>query len=250
MKGRNLLKNIGLAAGVPIAFQGIPTQLLASHQPLKNLVHNSNNDNVLVILQIHGGNDSMNTFVPIEAYDHYYSNRANIALPFKTGNRTIIPLDSTLANADQVGLHPDMIDFKELYDAGKAAVYQGVSYPKNNGSHFRGRDIWLMGGGSDDYYSSGWIGRYLQKVYTPLNYPEDFPSAEMPDPLALEIGNDTSLLFHQEGNIPTSVSLGSNPTNLLNEIENLEGYGETLGDYLLHSWMVRPTKKKWIGFWD
>ena len=48
MKRRNFLKNLGLAAGVPIAFQGIPLQLLASHKPLKNLVHNSTNDNVLV----------------------------------------------------------------------------------------------------------------------------------------------------------------------------------------------------------
>jgi uncharacterized protein (DUF1501 family) len=226
MKRRNFLRNLGLAAGVPIAFQGIPIQLLASHQPLKNLVHNSDNDNVLVILQMHGGNDSMNTFVPIETYDHYYSRRANIALPFKTGNRTIIPLDSTLAGADQVGLHPDMIDFKELYDDGKAAVYQGVSYPKNNGSHFRGRDIWLMGGGYEDYYSSGWIGRYLKQAYTPQNYPKDFPNTAMPDPLALEMGNDTSLLFHQEGNIPTSISLGNNPNDLLNQIENLEGFGD------------------------
>jgi uncharacterized protein (DUF1501 family) len=226
MKRRNFLKNLGLAAGVPIAFQGIPLQLLASHKPLKNLVHNSTNDNVLVILQMHGGNDSINSFIPIEAYDHYYSRRANIAIPYKSGNRTLIPLDSTLASADQVGLHPDMFDFKEMYDNGQAAVYQGVSYPKNNGSHFRGRDIWFMGGDFEDYYSSGWIGRYLAQTYAPQSYPDDFPNNDMPDPLALEMGNDSSLLFHQEGNIPTSISLGNSPAGLLNQIENLEGFGD------------------------
>ncbi len=226
MKRRNFLRNLGLAAGVPIAFNGVPIQLLASHLPIKNLVHNSTNDKVLVILQMHGGNDSINSFIPIDAYDHYYSRRANIAIPYKSGNRTLIPLDSTLAGADQVGLHPDMIAFKEMYDNGQAAVYQGVSYPKNNGSHFRGRDIWFMGGDSEDYYSSGWIGRYLAQSYQPKNYPQDFPNSEMPDPLALEMGNDSSLLFHQEGNIPTSISLGNSPGGLLNQIESLEGFGD------------------------
>ncbi|MEO1254238.1 MAG: DUF1501 domain-containing protein, partial [Bacteroidota bacterium] len=155
-------------------------------------------------------------------------------IPYKVGNRTLIPLDSTVATEEQVGLHPDMQDFKRLYDSGKAAVFQGVSYERNNGSHFRGRDIWFMGGDADDYFSSGWIGRYLGTQYkapdgTPLTYPEDFPTDEMPDPLALEMGNDVSLLFHQEGNIPTSLSLGNNPVSVLNQINNLEGFNEEVG---------------------
>ncbi len=224
MERRKFLKKLGFAAGMPFALSGIPIQILASHEPLKNLLHKSTNDNVLVILQMHGGNDSLNSFIPIDAYDQYYSRRANIAIPYRSGNRTLIPLDSTLADPDQVGLHPDMIDFKSMYDQGQAAVYQGVSYPKNNGSHFRGRDIWFMGGDYDDYFSSGWIGRYLNLAYTPSSYPDDFPNAEMPDPLALEMGNDSSLVFHQEGNIPTSISLGNSPGQLLDQIENLEGF--------------------------
>ncbi|PTB91935.1 hypothetical protein C9994_14730, partial [Marivirga lumbricoides] len=226
MKRRQFLKKLGFAAGMPFALSGVPIQMLASHEPLKNLLHKSTNDNVLVILQMHGGNDSINTFIPIDAYDQYYSRRANIAIPYKSGNRTLIPLDSTVDLKDQVGLHPDMTDFKAMYDQGQAAVYQGVSYPKNNGSHFRGRDIWFMGGDYDDYYSSGWIGRYLNQAYAPAAYPDDFPNSEMPDPLALEMGNDSSLLFHQEGNIPTSISLGNSPGQLLNQIENLEGFAD------------------------
>lgn len=226
MDRRKFLRQLGFAAGGSIAFQGIPMRLLSSHLPLKNLLPKSDNDKVLVILQLHGGNDSINSFIPIENYDTYYSKRANIAIPYKSGNRTLIPLDSTLSSADQVGLHPDMIDFKSMYDSGQAAMYQGVSYPKNNGSHFRGRDIWFMGGNHDEYYSSGWIGRYLNHQYEPQAYPDDFPNSAMPDPLALEMGNDTSLLFHQEGNIPTSISLGSSPGALLSQIENLEGFAD------------------------
>ncbi|SNS60569.1 Por secretion system C-terminal sorting domain-containing protein [Ekhidna lutea] len=224
MKRRNFLKKIGFAAGAPIAFQGVPLKLLGSHQDIQNLAAQSDNDRVLIILQLHGGNDGLNTIIPIANYDEYYSRRANIAIPHKVGNRTLIPLDSTVASEEQVGLHPDMHDFKRLYDTGKAAVFQGVSYENNNGSHFRGRDIWFMGGDADDYFSSGWVGRYLGKEYEPLTYPTDFPTEEMPDPLALEMGNDVSLLFHQDGNIPTSISLGSSPGNLANLIEQLEGF--------------------------
>lgn len=224
MKRRNFIQKIGFAAGAPLAFQGIPIKLMASGKEFQNLAAASTNDKVLVIVQMHGGNDGLNTFVPLEQYDQYYSRRANIAIPYKVGNRTAIPLDSTVPFSDQVGLHPDMNDFKYMYDIGKAAVFQGVSYENNNGSHFRGRDIWFMGGDSSDYFSSGWVGRYLNQIYSPLSYPQDFPTEAMPDPLALEMGNDVSLIFHQTGNIPTSISLGGSPLNIANTIANLEGF--------------------------
>ncbi len=230
MKRRNFLKKVGFAAGAPIAFHGVPLKLLGSHEEVQMLAQQSTNDRVLIILQMHGGNDGLNTVIPISNYDEYYSRRANIAIPYKVGNRALIPLDSTVSSDEQVGLHPDMNDFKHLYDTGKAAVFQGVSYENNNGSHFRGRDIWFMGGGANDYYSSGWIGRYLGAEYAPLSYPQDFPREEMPDPLALEMGNDVSLLFHQTGNIPTSISLGNNPQGLLNRINSLDGFNEEVND--------------------
>lgn len=226
MKRRNFIQKLGFAAGVPIAFQGVPLQVLASNKPLQRLAAQSTNDNVLIILQMHGGNDGLNTFIPLGNYDEYYSRRANIAIPYKSGNRTLIPLDSTVADADQIGLHPDMQGFKDLYDAGKAAVFQGVSYERNNGSHFRGRDIWFMGGDVDDYYSSGWIGRYLNQEYAPLQYPEEFPTESMPDPLALEMGQDVSLLFHQTGNIPTSISLPGDPVSIRNLMNGLSGFSD------------------------
>ncbi len=224
MNRRNFVKKVGFAAGAPLAFHGVPIQILASHQEVQKLAAQSTNGRVLIILQLDGGNDGLNTIIPISNYDEYYSRRANIAIPYKVGKRALIPLDSTVPSEEQVGLHPDMNDLKHLYDAGKAAVFQGVSYQNNNGSHFRGRDIWFMGGDSDEYFSSGWIGRYLNTEYTPLSYPGEFPTEEMPDPLALEMGNDVSLLFHQEGNIPVSISLGSSPGGLANLINQLEGF--------------------------
>lgn len=202
----------------------IPVRVMAESSHFLRLAEMSTNDRVIVLIQLHGGNDGLNSVIPIEAYDLYYSRRANIAIPAKNSVRRYIPLDSTLAGPDQVGLHPDMIGAKDLYDRGKMAIVQGVSYPNNNGSHFRGRDIWHMGGGFNDYFSSGWIGRYFQGAYAPQIYPDDFPNENMPDPLAIEVGSDVSLVFHQEGNIPTSLSLPGSPEGFANLVESLEGF--------------------------
>ncbi|MBX2969364.1 MAG: DUF1501 domain-containing protein [Cyclobacteriaceae bacterium] len=224
MKRRNFLKKIPLALSLPFAINGIPLKVMASN-PLSRLAQQGDSDRVLIILQLHGGNDGLNTLIPVDAYDQYYSRRANIAIPKSNSIRRYIPLDSTLPADAQVGLHPDMQAMKGMYDQGKMAFVQGVSYKNNNGSHFRGRDIWFMGGGSDDYFSSGWVGRYLQQEYAPLQYPEDFPNEDidMLDPLGIEMGSDVSLIFHQEGNIPTSLSL-NDPVAFANLVEELEGF--------------------------
>ncbi len=223
MKRRQFLRNALLTSG-SISLGGFPINLLAKDSRLSKLAATSENDRVLVILQLHGGNDGLNSVIPIDNYDLYYSRRANIAIPKKGTNRALIELDSTLPTQAQVGLHPDMGAMKQLYDYGRLGIVQGVSYTNNNGSHFRGRDIWFMGGGANDYYSSGWIGRYLQQHYKPLTYPDDFPNTEMQDPLAIELGSDVSLVFHQNNNIPASISLGGSPDSFANLIDSLEGF--------------------------
>lgn len=224
MKRRKFLKKIPLAAGVPFAISGVPINLIAKNNYFRQMAASSTNDRVLVILQLLGGNDGVNTIIPVDQYDQYYNRRANIAIPAKNGPRRYIDVDSTLSLEDQIGLHPDMHGVKDLYDRGRMAIVQGVSYKNNNGSHFRGRDIWNMGGGIDDFYSSGWVGRYLQSEFGPKVYPDDFPNDEMPDPLAIELGSDVSLVFHQNDNIPSSISLGGNPQGFADLIEDLEGF--------------------------
>jgi uncharacterized protein (DUF1501 family) len=226
MKRRSFLKKIPLAVGIPFAIGGIPLKAMGAN-PLSRLARLSNNGRVLIILQMHGGNDGLNTLIPVEQYDTYYSRRANIAIPAKNSLRKYIPLDSTLPSDAQVGLHPDMLAVKGMYDSGRVAFVQGVSYKNNNGSHFRGRDIWFMGGGADDYYPSGWVGRYLQKEFEDLGqYPEDFPNPEMLDPLGIEMGSDVSLIFHQQGNIPTSISL-NDPEGFAELVNTLQGFQDT-----------------------
>lgn len=212
---------------IPFTLGGIPMRAMADNALTRLARASADNDRVLVILQMHGGNDGLNSLIPVLKYDEYYSKRANIAIPAKNSLRKYIELDRTLPSEMQAGLHPDMQAMKSMYDTGRVAIVQGVSYKNNNGSHFRGRDIWFMGGSADDYYQSGWVGRYLQDEFP--NYPEAYPTENMPDPLAIELGSDVSLLFHQEGSIPTSISLSSVP-EFADLVENLDGFKDELVD--------------------
>jgi uncharacterized protein (DUF1501 family) len=231
MKRRNFLKKLPIAASIPFAVGGIPLRLMAENPLTQVLRTNGDSDKVLIILQMHGGNDGLNCLIPVENYEGYYKARPNIAIPAKNSIRSYIPLDSTLPADVQIGLHPDMSAIKAMYDQGKVNIVQGVSYKNNNGSHFRGRDIWFMGGGSDDYFDSGWLGRYLQNKYVtpPLKYPEDFPNDDMPHPLALEMGSDVSLIFHQKGSIPASIYI-DHPESFAKMIDELEGFQDNIDE--------------------
>ncbi|WPP50586.1 DUF1501 domain-containing protein [Catalinimonas niigatensis] len=219
MKRRSFLKNVSMAAGGSLMLNGLPLSVMARSGEMQRLAATGNNDRVLVIIQMHGGNDGLNTIIPINQYSQYYNIRPNIAIP-DHGKRRFLGLDGTLNEDKQAALHPDMIAVKELYDQGKVNIVQGVSYKNLNASHFRSRDIWFMGGDYDEYMSSGWMGRYLDHLYP--GYPEAYPSAEMPDPLGLEIGNAVSLAFHRANGIPTAVSV-SNPEQFYNLINSVGG---------------------------
>lgn len=219
MKRRSFLKKIGAGATAPILLNNIPVNSLANSNALARLASSvdKDDDRVLVLIQLHGGNDGLNTLIPIDQYDEYYRLRPNIAIS-NTGNRKYIDLDSTLPDDMQLGLHPDMTGIKSLYDDGSAAVIQSVGYENMNQSHFRSTDVWFMGGDYDDYYGSGWMGRYLDTLYP--GYPDSFPNEDMPDPLGLEIGNSVSLAYHREEGIPAAISV-RNPDQFYNLISSV-----------------------------
>ena len=219
MKRRKFLKQLGLGASAPLLLNNIPVNSLAANNALTRIASSvdEDNDRVLVLIQLHGGNDGLNTLIPINQYGTYNNLRPNIAIS-NTGNRKYITLDSTLPEEKQIGLHPDMGGLKSLYDDGRAAIVQAVAYENMNQSHFRSTDIWFMGGDYDDYLGSGWMGRYLNYEYP--GYPESYPSSDMPDPLGLEIGNSVSLAFHREEGIPAAISV-QNPDQFYNLITNV-----------------------------
>jgi uncharacterized protein (DUF1501 family) len=108
---------------------------------------------VLVILQLAGGNDGLNTLVPYGDPAYYAPNiRPTLAVP----QNQVLPLNGS------VGLHPNLSRMKKRWDQGQIAIIQGVSYPNPNRSHFRGTDIWETAR-PDTLEPSGWIGRYYQQ---------------------------------------------------------------------------------------
>src|SRR5882672_8074351 len=103
MRRREFVKKISLAA-IPFTLGGVPMKLMADNA-LTRMAAQSTNDRVLIILQMLGGNDGLNTIIPVKDYDLYYSRRANIAIPAKNSSRKMILLDNTLAADAQVALH-------------------------------------------------------------------------------------------------------------------------------------------------
>jgi len=113
-----------------------------------NLVPPGNN--VLVILQLSGGNDGLNTVIPYRN-DLYYKARPRIG----------IEKNKVLSLTDEAGLHPALTGLKELYDNGSLGILNNVGYPNPDRSHFRSMDIWHTGSDSREYWTTGWLGRYL-----------------------------------------------------------------------------------------
>lgn len=145
MKRRNFIKNTALASGLFY----MPSFIKASE--LLDL--NTAGYKRLVVVQLSGGNDGLNTVVPFEN-DIYYRERPKLNIP-KT---------EVLKLNDNLGLHPNLRPLKMLYDKGYLSIINNVGYPNPNRSHFRSTDIWHSASDSNEYLSSGWLGRYLDKV--------------------------------------------------------------------------------------
>ncbi|RAK66677.1 DUF1501 domain-containing protein [Hymenobacter edaphi] len=110
----------------------------------------------LVVVQLGGGNDGLNTVVPFRN-DLYYNARPTLALREQAG---LLTLEKDLA------LNPGMTALKGLYDQGRLTVLNSVGYPNPDRSHFRSMDIWHTGSAADEYLSTGWLGRYLDAACT------------------------------------------------------------------------------------
>lgn len=124
----------------------LPKFLKAFEQPLAVPQGNK----VLVVLQLSGGNDGLNTVIPIRN-DIYYKVRPKLG----------IAKDKSLVLTDETGLHPSLTTFKELYEDGSLGILNSVGYPNPDRSHFRSMDIWHSASKSNEYIYTGWLGRYL-----------------------------------------------------------------------------------------
>jgi len=141
---------------------------------------------VLVVLQLSGGNDGLNTVIPI-TNDIYYRERPKIG----------IPKNEAVVLTNEVGLNPALESFKGLYDDGSLAILNSVGYPNPDRSHFRSMDIWQSASNSNDYINTGWLGRYLDAQCKGCDKPTQ--ALEIDDMLSLALkGNETSGLAFKD----------------------------------------------------
>jgi len=137
----------------------------------------SEGNKVLVVLQLSGGNDGLNTVIPVRN-DIYFRERPVLA----------INKDKALTLTDEVGLHPSLTNLKALFDEGDMAILNNVGYPNPDRSHFRSMDIWQTASNSNEYLSSGWLGRYLDAQCSGCSKPTQV--LEMDDMLSLALSGE------------------------------------------------------------
>ena len=223
MDRRKFLRNtVPAAVTLPALLNGFSFTAYGSapNDALSRLLRETaSNDHVLVLIQLGGGNDGLNMVVPLDMYANYYNARPNVAIQ----QSRVLRLDGT----DRSGLHPAMTDMQNMYNDGKVSVVQSVGYANQNFSHFRSTDIWRTGDSSNNRLTrvkTGWLGRYLESEYP--GYPDAYPNAEMPDPLAIQISNFPTV--EVQGSI---FSMGLSIT----DPENVYTFTNPFSDYPLNS---------------
>jgi len=129
---------------------------------------------VVVILQLSGGNDGLNTVIPFRN-DIYYKSRPGLG----------IAKNNALRLTDEAGLHPALSYFAYEFNNGSMAILNSVGYPNPDRSHFRSMDIWQSGSAANEYVSTGWIGRYLDAQCSGCSIPTK--ALEVDDVLSLAL---------------------------------------------------------------
>lgn len=216
MKRRKFIKLSATASVIGLT----PIELQAALKPLKPLFECPDVSNrKLVLINLAGGNDGLNTVIPLDQYDTYANLRPTIRVA-SGGTNAYINLDSGLDDNQQIGLHPTLTGFKNLYDQGQMRIVQSVGYPSQNKSHFKSTDLYLTGNdgnGMQNGTDSGWIGRFMEQFYKE-DLAENYP-------LAVEIGSlKTSLGFHGEKEHGMALNItGQDPAGFYTVLSGLGG---------------------------
>ena len=167
MKRRNFLRQSTLASSLFF----VPNFVKAFEQVAKASLGYKK----LVIVQLSGGNDGLNTIVPF-TNDIYYENRQGIS----------IPKNDLIKVTDDLGFNKSLAPLKNLYDQGYLSIINNVGYPNPNRSHFRSTDIWQTASSANEYLDTGWLGRYID-CYGKMPY----SGIEIDDSLSLIMKGET-----------------------------------------------------------
>lgn len=200
MKRRTFLQSsLASAALTPVLLDKVyarastPLKLLAQMAPLDV------NDKILILVQLFGGNDGLNTIVPADD-PNYYTLRPNIGIQknflINRGGADGFYMNPGLGFGNKQG-------FAGMFDVGQLAIIRGIGYDPPNLSHFRSTDIWLSGindSNANDVLSTGWLGRFLEQQYP--NFPSQLPE----DPLAINFGGFSLALTSDKGRMGIEVA--------------------------------------------
>ena len=186
---RSFLKSLGIIGGSSIALGGFSLQTLAN-SALPLALANGPEDRILVLIRLKGGNDGLNTIIPLYDYGTYQAYRPNIAV----NQANILNLNPAF------GIPNTLSGLMPFWNEGQMKVINTVGYSDQNLSHFRSSDIWASASDADVVEKSGWLGRYiLDDNPDVLNNPPAIPSA-------IKIGGAGSIVFNDSNQIDLSVN--------------------------------------------
>lgn len=218
---RSFLRNLGILGTSGFLLNQLPVNAMGM-SPLTAALASGDEDRVLVFIRLNGGNDGLNTFIPIHEFGSYVQARPDIH----------IPRDEVVEFTSSLAVHPQLASVQNMWNDGQMRVVQNVGYPSQNLSHFRSSDIWATTSDADENLTSGVLGRYLNNIYP------DFLSTPPATPPAIQIGGPGNLLFNNEEDFNYAIST-RNPTQLyeiarngaLYDVEAVPDctYGEQLG---------------------
>jgi uncharacterized protein (DUF1501 family) len=205
MQRRDFIKTSGKITAASVLLNGIPAKGIAQ---APTFTCQDIQDRILVMVNLFGANDTLNTVVPVTQYALYKSNRNAIAIAEAGQTNGAVRLDGPTGTT---ALHPIMTPFRTLYDAGKLNVVHGVGYANGNRSHFKSDDLWNTAGDSTPAnfnFDSGWAGQMFEYRYPGLL---GNPNSQYPDPPCIELGaTNGSILFQTSSNNNASVLLTNN----------------------------------------
>ncbi|MGB3546841.1 MAG: DUF1501 domain-containing protein [Saprospiraceae bacterium] len=193
---RSFLRNLGLVTAGGMLLNRLPVSALAPSR-LNHALTSGTEDRILVLIRLQGGNDGLNTIIPVYDYGTYEALRPGLAIPIAQ----TMELNGSLRLTNHLsGIYP-------LWQDGKMKVVNNVGYPDQNLSHFRSSDIWASSSDADDVIHSGYLGRLLENRYPDyLSDPPEFPPA-------LQIGGSSNLLFSNSEELNMALST-NNPQQL------------------------------------
>jgi len=139
---------------------------------------------ILIIIKLDGGNDGLNTIIPLDQYSNLKKARPHVIIP----ENKILKLEN-----NDIGLHPELSGFKSLYEEKRFKIVQNVGYETPNFSHFRSMDIWESASDYNKFINSGWMARYIESKHSVQNI------SDYPHPLAIEINRNSFLFTGKNG---------------------------------------------------